>query len=300
MRRRLLCIGLLASGLLASLTGCQMEKVGLGLPDSGAVLPGQTLPIDGVWKTATDSGFGEFKVRIDRGRIIVLDNRMLKTGSVLVKDLKQVDGYRYTGTRLIGEGTKYYETHTTLELVSESELLEHIERKEGKGFWDSPLVFDLRYTKLETGSEKAKAEGTSRLQSVELVNLVEERLEVSVQEQLVDPGSRATIERSRTIEHVVNLDATRAQAAGLKLDLLSAIKMDVQTSIEKRFGRSLGISETYRVQVELDGNRSRRWKIAWYDRVKSGIARCVDDTGKIYEIPYRFVLATDLESTALE
>jgi hypothetical protein len=125
-------------------------------------------------------------------------------------------------------------------------------------------------------------------------------LEAYSQEQRVDPGAKTIVERSRTIEHTVTLESRAAIEAGLNVDLLEIIKIDVLGKIERRLEQSFKESETYRQSVELDGNKSRKWKVVWYDKVWTGIARCTDGSGEVYELPYRFTVVSDLEAIAMD
>jgi hypothetical protein len=71
-------------------------------------------------------------------------------------------------------------------------------------------------------------------------------LEAYSQEQRVDPGAKTIVERSRTIEHTVTLESRAAIEAGLNVDLLEIIKIDVLGKIERRLEQSFKESETYR------------------------------------------------------
>lgn len=119
------------------LAGC--EKSDLWNPSEDEVARTVAQPIDGYAEVYPDAWINPtFRVRIDAGRVIVVDGPSVKPGTVLIKDLRRVDDTRYEGTRLVGWGRG---TRTTLRLISPTELVEHVEPPD----WDILLVRDFRW-----------------------------------------------------------------------------------------------------------------------------------------------------------
>lgn len=293
--------------LLVLCGACSSVKLDYGLPDRDTIAKGKPLPIDGIWELVPDfNGLtGEkHKVRIEKGRVFILDSPSLKTGIVLVKDLTPLDETRYNGTRLVGKGDGYYQTKTTFDVVSPTEMLEHIEKFDGGAM----LFYDFRLTNVSLlnkesfldahGTTEAKAEITPN--AIEIENLTEEKVEISTQEQYVDPGAKLTIERSRTIEHCVTLSSDYSLEGFAKINVLKFIEASIRNKLEKRLSQTFKESETYRVSVELDGSKAQKWKLVWFDKVKKGVAKYTDKEGKAHPLHFRFPLDSTLEAISVK
>jgi hypothetical protein len=136
---------LLVVFLVFCIAGCQKQD--WGLPDRDSVPRASQLPIDGYADVCPDGlSTIHLKVRIDCGRAIVLDAEGIKLGTVIIKDLAALDEHRYKGMRLVGkgEGNGYWETKTTLELISPTEMVEHIEQLD-EGWLDKLVVCDFHW-----------------------------------------------------------------------------------------------------------------------------------------------------------
>ena len=277
-------------------------KQNYGLPDRDTIAEGKPLPIDGIWVLVPDVGVpteAKSKVRIEKGMALAHDVPLIKTGAVMVKDLTPLDNTRYNGTRLIGNGNNYYQTKTILEVVSDTEMLEHIEKFNGNVL----LVYDYRWTNVSLLNKEsflnahrmteAKAEITPN--SVEIEDVIEEKVAVSTQEQYVDPGARLTIERSRTIEHSVTLSSDDSLEKLVKINVFTLIEGAIRSKLEKQLSQTFKESETYRVSVELDGSKAQKWRLIWFDRVKKGVAKYTDGEGKAHPLHFRFPLDSTLE-----
>ncbi|MEL6903224.1 MAG: hypothetical protein AAFP07_19985 [Cyanobacteria bacterium J06606_4] len=145
---------------------------------------------------------------------------------------------------------------------------------------------------------KSISEKTSEL--IEFIDFSDERIEGTSQEQRLDPGAKMVVERSRTITHSVVIDNKEAFEKDLSISLLNSLKGDIKRKIENDLGHKFQDSEVIRVSVTLDGDKSQKWKLVWYDRVRKGTARYMTDKGEAYDIPYRFTTASELEAIAVD
>jgi hypothetical protein len=64
--------------------------------------------------------------------------------------------------------------------------------------------------------------------------------------------------------------------------------------MEERQGRNFKESETFKTTVTLDGDRSRKWVLSWFDKIRTGIARYKDTNGNVQNIPFHFPESTEL------
>lgn len=156
--------------MLASCDGCT-KKQQLSLPTVDQVPPGQRLDIDGLYVVEVVSPVGETikwlrgnqdsttnrsKVRIEKGRVICVEDAAISSGVVFTKNLRKTDQYHYRGTRLISTGDNgFYETGTTLLKVENGGLIETIEERKDKPFWQKPVVNSMRYYLVELSREPA-------------------------------------------------------------------------------------------------------------------------------------------------
>lgn len=159
---------MISAFLLSSCDGWT-RKIQLSWPMVDQVAAGEKLDIDGVYRLLTTSPYTDgFKsglrwggieidsiaepsiCRIDRGRVICVKDMVVKSGSVLVRDLKKIDQFRYEGIRIIPTSeTEFYETKTTFLLSGGGELVEEIEVPENTPTFDKPLITGFRFILIE-------------------------------------------------------------------------------------------------------------------------------------------------------
>jgi len=102
-------------------------------------------------KVNVDSLAKKSTCRIDRGRIIVIEDILIKPGSVMVKNLKKIDENRYKGIRIVPTSeSAMYETNTVLYRTENNGLIEEVEVPKDKRFWEKPLASSMRYYLLES------------------------------------------------------------------------------------------------------------------------------------------------------
>lgn len=130
------------------------------------------------------------------------------------------------------------------------------------------------------------------------------------QTQYVDKGARLTIERERTIRHVVQfeemekLSTSESVSMGVSgpidIPLIKGYQIQLEKvvtrDVEKRMSRTFETTEIFRAKVELDGNTSSSWKIFWYDRVKKGLIKCRTKNGHSFTTLFSFPLSSEIRA----
>jgi len=154
-------------------SGCYKQK--LSFPTEDSVPPSTVSDIDGLYATEASSPYIEgtkwgnklnkmnidsltkkTTCRIDRGRIIVIEDILFKPGAVIVKNLQKIDENRYKGKRIIPTGeTSMYEANTTFYKTQNKGLIEEVEVPEEKRFWEKPFAGSFRYYLLESSSNQS-------------------------------------------------------------------------------------------------------------------------------------------------
>jgi hypothetical protein len=116
------------------------------------------------------------------------------------------------------------------------------------------------------------------------------------------PGVKATFERSKTVEHVVDVKLhegseqsldTRVRGAWFAVE--AEVKAAVKVKAEAATGRSWRVAETRRQTIEVDADkvRSAKVKIAWVEQRRRGRAR-VSLGGDSYDVEFHFPERVDL------
>jgi hypothetical protein len=199
----------------------KLTRQNISLPTRDQIPTGDPMPIDGIWEFR--EGVGAFnmsiaKIRIEGGRILIWDAPFIRTGAVIVKDLKKLDDTRYNGTLLLvdkdkkkrGDDNVLSERPTVLEVISPSEIIQEVQRED-----DPSKYTTIRYTRVSLDDEKSflamhgdKGQRDEiRLRGVELVDIKESRILARSEEQRISPGVKLSFERSRTIEHNVSIES---------------------------------------------------------------------------------------------
>ena len=135
--------------------------------------------------------------------------------------------------------------------------------------------------------------------NVELSSLEEYRAQIATERISLDSGAVATFERSRTIEHSVELTSTGSLEGSLGVNLINQVRGEVRGKIEKTIGRSFKESETFRNSVTLDGTVSPHWKLIWFEVGRSGAAEVKSADGNTETVRFRFAEGVELEVKAI-
>lgn len=290
------------------LGACQKQT--MGLPDLRDVEQGNVLPLDGLWRMQATTSLveGTETVRFSKGTMSTVDVTMLVPGLVLTKSLAPLDDNRYAGTRLYSDGSTLLNARTVLTVVSPTQMVEHVEVPSGQ---TPPMIVDVRYTIVSLDNLDAfrRAHSNARgpedpsapSMELDLTTFEEERHRNDAEEYIVAKGATIEVERSRTIEYSVAIEATSGDEVQLEAkygtQMYRYICGTVKAKIETKLGRQLQESETFRVKATLDGAVSETWRLVWIDRYVCGVARFTDENGKPQEVRFRMKKSSDLEAT---
>jgi len=287
----------------------KLTKQDCKLPTREQIAKGDPMPIDGIWEYREGIGSVNMsiaKIRIEGGRVLIWDAPFIRTGAVVIKDLKRLDDTRYGGTLLYPErddeenedsNVTIREKPTVLEVISPNEIVQEVQRED-----DPSKYVAIRYSRVSLDDERSflamhgdrGQRDDIRLSGVELVNIKENRILARSEEQQISPGVQLSFERARTIEHNVSLESNVVSNGGVSSHLLSLLQIEVRAQMEEKQGRNFKESETYKTTVTLDGNRSRKWILSWFDKIRTGIAQYKDTNGNIQNIPFRFPESTEM------
>jgi hypothetical protein len=299
--------------VLVAMLGVSCQKADIGLPPRDTFKQSNALPIDGVyeWGADTQGAFtSQGRVRVERGLIYILDGT-LRTGGVIIKDLRLVSGDSYEGVATIGQGAgkPHIEAPAKLQVVSSSELLVQLTRPKNVGALQFPAITSTRYVRVRLDDDKlfrrshaaaAQILPRSAKGLVEILDISEAIVPSSPTMQYVDPGATVTLERSRTVERQVEFENMSLIEAKVSGDLLADVKAEVRGQLQKSSGQTLKDSETYKATITLNGSVCRKWRLSWRDRIKRGIARFADGSGQQYELAFMYLEGTEHEVRGLE
>lgn len=121
-----------------------------------------------------------------------------------------------------------------------------------------------------------------------------EKIQVKTEEVHVPPGVTIKVKRSRTIERTVEVNWNVVGSVALGAGLKDIINASIVGEIERMQGHSFKQSETLEYEVELNGDKSSRYKLAWVDVWQTGaIEYPIENKTKV--IPFRFNETSELK-----
>jgi hypothetical protein len=301
----LLCAGVsLSCGIDNARSSVQsLDTQVSGLPNKSIFPAGPQLPIDGTWalRPYNTNGFAEaveiFTVQVEGSRAFYVNSLAYADGTILLADLTQIDGSHFAASRLFPNPGGSYRISSRLTIESSTQLLEHVDSppigSASDWQWDEVSLVDK---KALDASLNAAATATGSVTVLRLDGTGDERVPSVSQEARVDPGAKVTVTRSRTIQHSVSLDTTKSVESELSIPILDIIKADIRGKIEQEEGETFSDTSTYTASVELDGNVGTRWRLVWYDHLTVGTAKLSGVGDKVYDLPYKFPIGTDLDA----
>ena len=125
----------------------------------------------------------------------------------------------------------------------------------------------------------------------------EERLEAASELLEVPQNVKVAVTRSRTIEHIVEIQWKDSKEFGLDAGVRPILSASLRGVIERVQGRTYQQTETVEYRIELDGNAGVRYRLSWTDVWLRGVAEF--RTGKWRRrtvlIPFRFRDRTELQ-----
>lgn len=107
------------------------------------------------------------------------------------------------------------------------------------------------------------AVGIELMPEVERVRAASERVDVP-------EGISIKIQRSRTVEHTIELGIAVGATARLDAGMEALIKAAVSGEIERRQGAAYKTTETVSYEVSLTGNSHKHYNLVWIDTWKTG------------------------------
>lgn len=293
-----------------------------------------SLPIDGIYNIFYVDSKVDIKIEKGRAYIYESNSSLYPVNTIIIKDIIPISKNSYTGNWMVSGESK-----VTLNVLSEYEIaldlplqadqkLTRISIDNEQAFatahndFSNAQAVDVVATNTAQGSENKKInteEDKPKVEDknfgLEIISFKEERVKASEEEQNLVNGAELSIQKSRTIEHKVILNSrseteisgdveiSESASAGVILanaELSAKIRAGIKYKIENLLSRSFSETETNSQTVRLDGNKGRRWKVIWHDRIRTGIARYSDENGKIYDIPYKFTVGTELDVERLK
>jgi hypothetical protein len=121
-----------------------------------------------------------------------------------------------------------------------------------------------------------------------------EKIQVKTEEVHVPPGVTIKVKRSRTIERTVEINWKVVGSVELSAGIKELISMSIIGEIERMQGHSFKQSETLEYEVELNGDKSSRYKLSWIDVWQTGALEYpIDNKTKV--VPFRFNETSELK-----
>lgn len=237
------------------------------------------LPIDGTWESVILNK--HFTVIIDRGRMY-----FEKSKRIIVKNIvKKKNGYS-------GESVfvKYgfFDSYipVNIEVVSDNKIILNVPKIEGKINGQTEV-----YTRVGTINSNSSI-------SIISIDLNESNVPYEVSSELVEvvEGAKVRIKRSRTIEHTIDVNLNRIVEMGVEIEgeLYSVeISGAIKKEISKKQGQEIKQIESIEQEVELDGNVNQKFKLVWYDILRTGKADFMYENKKI-SIPFQYKESAEL------
>lgn len=127
-----------------------------------------------------------------------------------------------------------------------------------------------------------------------------EKVQVNAEKINVPNGVIVKVKRSRTIEHTVDVNWQTSGGINIDAGLKQLISASIYGELEYSKGQSIQKSETIEYEVELNGDKSNKYKLVWIDIWQKGIVEFQNNT--LTAIPFQFrerselTVAPDTES----
>lgn len=277
---------------------------------------GKALPIDGTWTFYSNPQTILATLKMEKGRAYSVNGgtTSFPANIVAFKDVQKSADDAYSAIYINAAN----EMHPANLIVVSDSIIEVRIPELG-------ILWSLKKISLDDGQafeathkfpqNNQTADKSAERGNVELISFTEEREKAFEQEMNPGKGSQFSVLRSRTIEHSVGFESTTATEVTAQSEVSGRIKgsiiviekelaiklaLGIRRKIEEKLSRKFETQETFSVTVVLDGNKSPKWKLIWYDRVQKGVARYTDENGKQYDIPYKFPVMCELDSIAVE
>ncbi len=97
-----------------------------------------------------------------------------------------------------------------------------------------------------------------------------ERVQVAAEEIFVPEGVSIKVQRSRTVEHTIEIGVTVGANIKLEAGIESLLKAAICGEIERSQGHSYKNSETISYEVALNGDSKSRYSLVWTDLWRKG------------------------------
>jgi hypothetical protein len=110
----------------------------------------------------------------------------------------------------------------------------------------------------------------------------------------VPQGVTITVNRSRTIEHTIDINWQLSSGGEIEIGLEPIIKMVVRSEMEKAQGRSYQESEAIEYEIELSGDTNNRYSLTWTDIWLIGNTE-IQQSDMTQILPFQFREYSELE-----
>lgn len=124
------------------------------------------------------------------------------------------------------------------------------------------------------------------------------RTEVSSETIELPVGVISRTKKARTIERAILIAQREMQEIGLQAEI-PVLSAAIRTQIGEETGQTFTQSETIEQEVTLDGNVSQKYKLIWYDRIRTGTVE-FRLGGKLRNMPFKFREFAELRVEALK
>ena len=107
-------------------------------------------------------------------------------------------------------------------------------------------------------------------------------------------GVKIKVSRSRTIEHLVDINWRTSKSGNLDIGLKGIISASISGEVEQMRGQSNKKIETVNYEVELNGEKHNRYKLIWTDIWCKGIVEFRKDN-ITQTLPFKYLEKAELE-----
>ncbi|MBE9246501.1 hypothetical protein IQ223_18950 [Microcystis aeruginosa LEGE 00239] len=147
------------------------------------------------------------------------------------------------------------------------------------------------------------ATNTSKKQHTQTIGAIQlskdQRQEEAASEEVYVPdGVKVTVKRSRTIARTVNIQWEALGGMDVSVGIKDTVDTSVRGEIKRIKGENFQESETIEYKVELNGEKSNRYKLIWIDTWRKGSVELREESteaeSKIYFLPFEIREKTEL------
>lgn len=147
---------------------------------------------------------------------------------------------------------------------------------------------------------------TSKNQKTQTIGAIQlskdQRQEEAASEEVnVPDGVKVTVKRSRTIARTVNIQWEALGGIDANVGIKNIVDTSVRWEIKQIKGEDFKESETIEYEIELNGEKSNRYKLIWIDTWRKGSVELREKSTEIqtYFIPFEIREKSELHVSAI-